>query len=148
MHESWSRGWARGGGEGCPPPRSADGVIASAQIEYISYVFITTARYVVPLSATHPRPPPPSPTYPFRGRVTAVEGRKVGRRKTEDTEPRRARAEQREREMAEGMDVYTVCRGLRLQGMKGEVGRVGGGHGKSSVRRYRLTDVRLSVVKR
>lgn len=56
---------------------------------------------------------------------------------------------EREREMAEGMDVYTVCRGLRLQGMKGgEVGRVGGGHGKSSVRRYRLTDVRLSVVKR
>lgn len=50
---------------GCPP-RSTSGVIASAQIEYISYVFITTARYVVPLSAAHPRSaartPPPLPT--------------------------------------------------------------------------------------
>lgn len=74
---------------GCPPPRSADGVIASAQIEYISYVFITTARYVVPLSAAYPRSAARTPRRPTaRGRVAVEEGWKVGRRKAEDAEPR------------------------------------------------------------
>lgn len=110
-----SRGLARKeGGEGCPPPRSADGVIASAQIEYISYVFITTARYVVPLSATYPRSPiPPHPPPGSRGRVTAVaEGRKVGRRKTEDAEP----LGERERRDGGGNGCLHRVQGLRLRG--------------------------------
>lgn len=81
-----SRGLARGeGGEGCPPPRSADGVIASAQIEYISYVFITTARYVVPLSATYPRSPiPPHPPVPAEGWRRSPRGGRLeeGKRRT------------------------------------------------------------------
>lgn len=148
--------YPRGLTGGCPPPRSADGVIASAQIEYISYVFITTAALRRPAIC---RPPPAGrpaaraprrPTARRRLAMVAEAGRKVGRGKAEDAEPRsrmREKEARRKGERRAAVGIAAAARGREEE--KGEAAGVrGGGHGKSSVRRYRLTDVRLSVVKR
>lgn len=96
-----------------------------------------------------PHLPPSFADRPQRRRVAMVaeEGWKVGRRKAEDAEPRSRNARERDaaREWKKGRRRDCGCEVERGRG--GGWVR-GGGYGKSSVRRYRLTDVRLSVVKR
>lgn len=109
---------------GCPPPRSAGGVIASAQIEYISYVFITTARYVVPLSAAYPlsaartprrHRPPEEGWPPTRG------GRsEEGKRRTRGAPERNARER----------DAAGRGRGGGKKGRRRDCGYEGAGEGK------------------
>lgn len=120
-------GLADGGGRrgSCPPPRSA-GVIASAQIEYISYVFITIPRARALLRRPAICRPPPVSRLPLsltlpeslpvegggRGRE---KGRKVGRRKVENAHgaslPRRSeRARERDRDCRRG-----CCRRRRVE---------------------------------
>lgn len=87
----------------------------------------------------------PSPTdRPRKGRRRrGVEGRKK-----ENGGRGASKQNARERDAAGGKE--GLPEGLRLRGggREGSGWVRGGGHGKSSVRRYRLTDVRLSVVKR
>lgn len=82
--------------------------------------------------------------------MVAEAGRKVGRGKAEDAEPRsRMREKEARRRKGERRAAVGIAAARGREEEKGEAAGVrGGGHGKSSVRRYRLTDVRLSVVKR
>lgn len=81
--------------------------------------------------------------------MVAEAGRKVGRGKAEDAEPRSRMREKEARRKGERRAAVGIAAARGREEEKGEAAGVrGGGHGKSSVRRYRLTDVRLSVVKR
>lgn len=153
------------------------GVIASAQIEYISYVFITTAagplpsRYLLHLQL-HLSPGVASTTPGYTG-VAPREGesgtvRKNGTQRErgdakEQHAERRKKSKRRAKERGgiwggKERDVdaagYQKPKEKRATGgvnereRRGELGWFRRGHGKSTVRRYRLTDVRLSVVKR
>lgn len=123
-----SRGLADGGGrrESCPPPRSA-GVIASAQIEYISYVFITIprARALLRRPAIY-RPPPVSRVplshttgvTPCRGEEREGEGAE-GRKKESGERTRSELAStlgKREKEIAAATAVGGVVGGAGLRG--------------------------------
>lgn len=155
------------------------GVIASAQIEYISYVFITTAA--------GPLRPAISSTSSYTSclesplRRLATEGWRQGGVKAEERQRERERKRERERVAPWGKrredEGWKRRKGVveekrqrprhsripkdeeeesnrrvnereRGDERRREVGWFRRGHGKSTVRRYRLTDVRLSVVKR